>query len=88
MLKDLDQLKELMSGIRKPTTDIEKIFMVGYNHALLNLDLLEKYIELSGELDYYEDAQKWHAAIIGYAMGQKQLSEEIANYKEEDQNTH
>lgn len=80
MTKTLEQLKELMDGKRKPDSEIEDCFMEGYNHALTAADLIEKYIEVSGKLEYNE-MKHWHMFILGYAMGQKRLNEEIADFE-------
>ena len=88
MIKDLDKLKELMNGLKKPESDVEIVFMAGYNHALSNGDFLDKYIEQTGSLDYYDSIQEWHAFMLGFGMGQKKLNEEIADFENDNPDRH
>lgn len=88
MIKELNDLKLLMDGLKQAESDVEIAFMAGYNHALKGLDYLDKYVEMSGKLDYYEDIQEWHALSLGYALGQKKLNEEIADFEKDNPDRH
>lgn len=81
MINSLDRIEGLMSGKLKPKDEYEELFLVGYAEALQQKKILHKYIEIFHDID--DDVLLLHSFLMGYALGQQKLEEEIADFNKE-----